>query len=106
MDLYDYFYKLKKETGIELQEFARQCGVHKSYMSCMINAKKHPSMFTAQRIEKVTNGKVTALELMKLRQNPTKIPLNTAQSKKNPYVQKRKKGKTVKDEQLEFNTNK
>lgn len=98
MDLYDYFYKLKKETGIELQEFAKLCGMSKSYMSCLINFKKHCSFPTAMRIEGVTKGKVTAIDLMKSRQNPVKIPLNYKQSRKT----KKKSEKGIEEEQLEF----
>jgi DNA-binding transcriptional regulator YdaS (Cro superfamily) len=106
MDLYDYFYKLRKETGIEVKEFAEICGVCASYMSSLIHARRHVSFPTALRIEKATNGKVTAVELMMLRVNPVKKPLNINQSKKNPHVQRRKKVKGVKEEQLEFRTNK
>jgi DNA-binding transcriptional regulator YdaS (Cro superfamily) len=106
MDLYDYFFKLKKETGIEVKEFADQCGLCHSYMSSLIHARRHVSFPTAMRIEKVTNGKVTAVELMQLRANSVKSPINRTQSKKNPFVQKRRKGKKEKEEQLEFRTNK
>ena len=81
MDLYDYFYKLKKETDISMEDFAKMFDVTGSYMSLLVNARKHPSFSMAQKIEQVTNGKVKAMELLKNRLKPIHRPMNHKKSR-------------------------
>lgn len=76
MDLYDYFYKLKKETDVSMEAFAKLFDVSGSYMSLLVNSRKHPSFSMAQKIEKVTNGKVKAMELLKNRLKTIARPMN------------------------------
>jgi transcriptional regulator with XRE-family HTH domain len=101
MDLYDYFFNLKKQTGIEMRDFAKMFNLSCSHMSCLIHAKRFPSFKLANEIEKITNGKVTMIELMKQRQNHTRIPLNATQSKK----RKKREDSSWEGEQLELNLN-
>ena len=82
MDLYDYFYKLKKETDISMEGFAKMFDVTGSYMSLLVNARRHPSFTMAQKIEKITNGKVKAIELLKIRLQPINRPMNLKKSRK------------------------
>lgn len=97
MDLYDYFFKLKKETGIEMQEFAKQLEISTSHASCLVHKKRFASFLLAQKIEKKTNGKVSMVEIMKERQNPKLIPLQLSKSRN------KKKNESVKPEQLQLN---
>jgi transcriptional regulator with XRE-family HTH domain len=64
MDLYDYFYKCKKECGLEMQDFAKDIGVSASFLSLLINGRTPPSFTLALKIQDITKGKVTLLELM------------------------------------------
>lgn len=98
MDLYDYFYKLKKETGLEMREFAAILGISNSYLSTLVNKRSYPGFKMAKKIEKGTNGEVTMLDFMKERDNPKKIPINT--SKRNN--RKKRKDKVWEGEQLDL----
>jgi transcriptional regulator with XRE-family HTH domain len=82
MDLYDYFYKLKKETDITMEQFATMFDVSAAYISLLVNARRHPSFAMAQNIERKTNGKVKAIELLKKRLNPIVRPMNTKKGRK------------------------
>jgi transcriptional regulator with XRE-family HTH domain len=64
MDLYTYFYELKKEQGIDQSELAKEFGISGPHLSLVMNGKMPPSFCLAQRIEDYTQGKVTLLEIM------------------------------------------
>ena len=100
MDLYDYFYKTRKETGIEMRDFAKLFGVSSAYISTLIFFRRYPSFMMAQRIEKVTNGAVTTMELMQDRINQKKIPLNIGKSKNR---RKKSESKKMEGEQMSLN---
>jgi len=99
MDLYDYFYKIKKETGAEVRDFAKMLGINQSYMSCLLNARRYPGFALAEKIEKVTNGEVKAIDLMMARYQRKTIPINKAKSRK----RKKKEEVELSGEQLSLN---
>lgn len=72
MDLYDYFYKCKKENGIEMQDLAKQFGVSASFLSMLINGRTPPSFSLGCKIQELTKGKVTLVELMDYAQRHVK----------------------------------
>ena len=99
MDLYDYFYKMKKEKGLEVRDLAKMLGVNASYMSCLLNARRYPGFSLAEKIEKVTNGEVKALDLMMARYQRKTIPINISKSR----CRKKKEAGEFSGEQLSLN---
>ncbi len=65
MDLYDYFYMTKKETGLTVGEFAEKLGCTRGHAQGLISGKHHPSFNMAIKIEEVTGGKVKKWEALK-----------------------------------------
>lgn len=64
MDLYDYYFKLKKEGEVDVGKMAELFGCGRCHLSQLIHGRIPPSFTLANRIEKATNGKVTMLEMM------------------------------------------
>lgn len=62
MKLRDYlhFNRIKK------QDMASQVGVSREYFSNIVNEKNLPSVKLAQKIQEVTGGQVSAMELLML----------------------------------------
>lgn len=62
MKLRDYlhFNRIKK------QDMASQIGVSREYFSNIVNEKNIPSVKLAQKIQQVTGGQVSAMELLML----------------------------------------
>lgn len=54
------FYK-----GISITDFAKEVGASRNYISQISLGKLKPSKFLAKEIERLTNGEVTAEELLK-----------------------------------------
>jgi len=68
MDIYDYFYAVRKETGIEHREMAARFDISGSHLSTLMTGRRAPSFALAQHIEKITEGKVTMMEMMQYAQ--------------------------------------
>jgi len=47
------------------REFAYSLGIHWQHLNGVVNGSRHPSVKLAFKIEKLTNGEVSALELLK-----------------------------------------
>lgn len=60
MNLKQYLSKRK----MSISEMARLLGVSKQYMSLIIKGKKFPSIHLSRDIESITNGEITAYELL------------------------------------------
>lgn len=65
MDLYDYYHKLKKETGLTLKKFSVELGISYAYLYRLMKGNCRPSFSLCEIIEDKTNGDVTLLELLK-----------------------------------------
>jgi len=53
------------ENSISQRQFAVDLGVHWQHLNGVVNGSRHPSVKLAFKIEKLTNGEVSALELLK-----------------------------------------
>ena len=61
------------KNGLKMKEFAKKNGISQGYLSLILNQKARPRFQFAQRIEKATNGQITAMYLMSLKyENDTK----------------------------------
>ena len=60
MNLKDYFNQLPHGSK---HEFAKQLGITKTWLSLIISGKKMPSLRLVDAIEKLTNKKVTLVDL-------------------------------------------
>ena len=65
MDLYDYYYTMKKTTGLTMSEFAAQLKCTRAHVQGLIDGSRHPSFNMAQKIEEVTRGQVKKREAIK-----------------------------------------
>ena len=64
MDLHMYYYKKKLEEGVTLPKLAETFGMSGAQLSLVMNGRRAPSFHTAQRIEMLTGGEVTLMEMM------------------------------------------
>lgn len=60
MKLKDYLY----HNGISIQDFADKLEYSRTHLSQVVNGQSNPSKRLAKAIEKETEGKVTAQELL------------------------------------------
>jgi DNA-binding transcriptional regulator YdaS (Cro superfamily) len=60
MALKKYFLPLPRGSKVSM---ARALGISKTWLSLIINGRKHPSAYLSKEIEKYTNGEVKREEL-------------------------------------------
>ena len=58
--------------GIPIQRFAGQIGISKTHLFNYIDGKNNISKEVAEKIEKITNGELSAAELLSLNQKRTR----------------------------------
>ncbi len=99
MDIYDYFYKRKKETGFELRDFAKMIDITATHLSLLINGRTPPSFKLAQKIEDITDGEVTLVEMFSFAQQ------KLSKKPKKAYVSRKKRrvSSPLIGEQMELN---
>jgi len=51
---------------IDITEFAKMVGSSRPHMNLIVREKRRPSIKLAQKIQKITNGEVTAMELLRI----------------------------------------
>ena len=64
MDLYDYYYQMKKTHRITQKELAQALGISPIYLSNLLFKRTMPSFQLALKIEEYTEKKVNAWEFM------------------------------------------
>jgi transcriptional regulator with XRE-family HTH domain len=63
MDIYDFYYLEIKKKGLTMHYLAEKIGCNRSYLNLLIQGKAKPSFILAKKIEEVTAGKVTVIEV-------------------------------------------
>jgi len=53
-----------RPDGINVTQLAKEAGIHRSFLSEILNGKRKTSFRTAVKLEKLTNGKVMAEDIM------------------------------------------
>jgi len=65
MDLYDYYYGLKKVGKLDTKQLADKLGISRCHLSGLINGRLPPSFKLAIKIERVTDGEVSMMEMFR-----------------------------------------
>jgi len=65
MDLYTYYYKMKREKGTTMGELSEYFVINRTTLSLLIHNRAAPSYAMCKKIERLTNGQVKAWEMIK-----------------------------------------